>query len=429
MPPVTALPEPGVFNGLRNRVAPWLQVAGFLALGKGLLWVGVLISLINWPDLDRFQFDNVGVRIPQEGSPNYLSHLATWDTAHYVHLATKGYRPEDPSCAFYPLWPTLIRLVAGVTHGDPVLLACLMGNALAVLAMVGFWDTVRREWDLRLANWAVAMFAVFPGAMFFHVGYSEPLFMLLIIGLWRGLLGRIWWMAFTSALLLPTSRAVGVFAVLPIGLALLASWPEPTQRTLWSRICQQTVRFGIQVPFSPAKLLALLAAPLLGWGLYLGFMGWATGNPWEGFAAQRHWGVHSVTNLVNLPKFIFKYFQPTAWHAFSGSVLDRLAFGFLLILLPAVMRLDRRLLPWIYILGILPAMSGSFTSFLRYESTVFPLSLALAAWVTTRGTLPPGTDNSAHCSRRTWLGLMLAAVFFATQVFLLWRFVNFRWVG
>lgn len=71
-------------------------------------------------------------------------------------------------------------------------------------------------------------------------------------------------------------------------------------------------------------------APKAGWGLYLALMWLWTGNPCEGFVAQKHWGVHFISNLWNVPNFVWAFFQPTQWREFRGSLLDRAVFVMLL---------------------------------------------------------------------------------------------------
>ena len=166
---------------------------------------------------------------------------------------------------------------------------------------------------------------------------------------------------------------------------------------------------------SPYRPWWLLAAPLLGWGIYLALMWYWTGNPFEGFAAQKSWGVHSIGNLVNVPKFVFGFFTPTAWHEFTGSLLDRCLFLVLLWCLPVLWRLDKGLLVWTYVLGILPAMSGTFTSYTRFASCVFPVFIALGVFLERR--------------EWRWLRYGLLAVFLLLHIVLVWRFVNFRWAG
>ena len=130
---------------------------------------------------------------------------------------------------------------------------------------------------------------------------------------------------------------------------------------------------------------------------------------------QNGFGVQSVPNLWNLPKFVIGFCSPTEWHAFRGSWLDRCMFVVLLYTLPVLWRLDKGLLVWAYVLGILPAMSGTFTSFTRFASCAFPMFIALGVVL----------------SRREWRGLRYAllGVFVVLPLVFVWRFVNFRWAG
>ena len=158
-----------------------------------------------------------------------------------------------------------------------------------------------------------------------------------------------------------------------------------------------------------------MAAPLLGYGTYLALMWHWTGNPFEGIQAQKYWGVHSISNLVNVPKFVIGWFTPNEWHEFQGSMLDRLMFLPLLYTVPVQWRLGKDLLVWSYVLGVLPAMSGTFVSFTRFESTAFPLFLAVAVFVVGL--------------KRRWPGVALLVLSAGLHGVLLWRFVNFRWAG
>ena len=140
-----------------------------------------------------------------------------------------------------------------------------------------------------------------------------------------------------------------------------------------------------------------------------------TGDPFDGFAAQRYWATHSIWNLVNVPKFVMGLLSPTDWHAYAGSLLDRCLFVVLLYALPVIWRLGKDQIIWAYVLGIMPAMSGMFTSYVRFEAVVFPLFLALGAFLGKPG---------RRCALVSVLG-----VSFVLQMWLLWRFVNFHWAG
>jgi len=144
-----------------------------------------------------------------------------------------------------------------------------------------------------------------------------------------------------------------------------------------------------------------------------------TGNPFEGFAAQRHWGVHAVGNLVNVPKFVAGFFTPTAWHGFTGSVLDRLVFVGVLYALPVLWRLDRGLVVWAVWLGVIPALSGTFTSYTRYAGCAFVVFAGLGAYFA----------GAARGSGRWWGRWAVVGVFGVLHLVLVWRHVNFQWAG
>jgi hypothetical protein len=243
------------------------------------------------------------------------------------------------------------------------------------------------------------------------------------------------------AFLLPLTRAVGLFLVLPIEWNLHSSRgrlacrtgrrprrPEGGTELKVARISNQRppgenlaaassrvllINWPIELP--PLREVALLLAPPLGLAVYFALMYTWTGNAFEGMQAQKYWGVHSISNLWNVPKFLLGLFQPTRWHEFSGSALDRLAFLLLLYSLPLVWKLGKDMLVWTYVLGILPAMSGTFVSFTRFESTAFPVFLALAAFFVRM--------------KRKWPQLVFLAICAGLHGLLLLRFVNFRWAG
>ena len=445
--------------------AAW-RVARVLAGGKAAYWAFFLAALWVAPDFDQLKFEAVNARWPREGGPVFASHFATWDAAHYLRLSEVGYAHEVPSCAFYLLWPLLVRWLSPVFGGSHLVTGLVLSNVLSLAAWGLFHRLVARRWGEGAANWSLVFLVACPGALFFQFNYSESLFLLLVLGLWWGLEARRDGWAWLAACLLPLTRGVGVFAVLPIAWYVL----EPVRewvaeiaasgrkehkggggfsvvyavfRGVWLEVAgapnsnsartlgsgsTQTRRTGVRrsgglAPQTWQSALResfagrgwLLTGPLLGWGVYLALMwGW-TGDPFEGFKAQKHWGVHSISNLWNVPKFAVALFTPYEWHEFTGSVLDRCVFIMLLNCLPILWRLDKALLVWTYMLGVIPAMSGTFTSYTRFASCAFPMFIALGVVF----------------SRREWRWprYALLAVFVTLHVVLVWRFVNFRWAG
>ena len=403
----------------RGSTGAW-KVAALLVAFKCLYFAVLLFCLRAWPSMNLEVFNRVDVRWPQQGLPTFESHLATWDAAHYLRLAKQGYQSGDPSCAFYPLWPCFIQLASSLTGGRMVLAGLVMSNACSVAGLSLFYHGVCRLHGKRVGGYALASLALFPGSIFFSLVYSESLFLLLAMTIWLGLETRNQFAVWCGAFLLPLTRAIGVFACIPIAHAFL--WPRITgwfggteSGLAWEDADSPSIERRKSSDVGVLLLLLLSCAPILGFGSYLFLMHSWTGNAVEGFDAQRHWGRHSILNLVDLPHFVTGFFRVTSWHAFNGSLLDRLVFLLHVFFIPVVWRAGRGLWVWDYILGILPAMSGVFTSYTRFASCCFPLFIGMAIWV---ATAKRGTGK--------WL---FFAAFGILHGVLLWRCVNFRWAG
>jgi hypothetical protein len=394
----------------------WIRAAGWILLAK-LVYLGAVFTILkgwNHPEEIRLQ----EVRWPIDADPTFESHFATWDSAHYLLLATQGYADGVRSCAFYPLWPLLWRGVIAL-GAPPVWGGLLVANLLSTLGLAMLYRAVALRHDAWRAFWMVLFMAVHPGNLFLQFSYSECVFLVLLVSIWSGLEERRWWLAAFGAALMPLSRAVGVFAILPIGVWLLR---HPVIAPHWNRWVSRAPRSThrlLTIEADPSRgggrWWVLPVLPLVGWAAYLGLMAHWTGNPFEGFEAQKHWGRHSILNLINVPKFVIEYLNPRYFHEFADSMLDRLCFLAVAYTLPALWRNERALIPWIYILGILPAMSGSFTSYIRFSGMAFPVFLMWSAHAPTR-------------SLRTlrWVGLVILGLL---HLHLVRNFVLGRWAG
>ncbi len=394
----------------------WIRAAGWILLAK-LLYLGTVFTILKvWNHPERIP--KLEVRWPVDAEPTFESHFATWDAAHYLLLATQGYAEGVRSCAFYPLWPLLWRGVIAL-GAPPVWGGLVLANLLSTVGLALVYRAVALRHDASRAGWFVLFMAIHPGNLFLQFSYSECVFLVLLASLWGGLEERRWWPAALGATLLPLSRAIGVFTLLPIGIWLLR---HPAIAPGWNRGVSRAPRLTrplLAVEADPSRSggrwLILPALPLVGWAAYLGLMAHWTGNPFEGFEAQKTWGRHSILNLIDVPKFVLEYLTPRYFHEFADSMLDRLCFLAVAYTLPAVWRRDRSLIPWVYVLGILPAMSGSFTSYIRFSGMAFPVFLV---WST------PATTRPLRILR--WAGLVILGLL---HLHLVRNFVLSRWAG
>lgn len=362
---------------------------GLLAFKIGFFTL-VFGVLLLWPAMDEDQYQKVMQRWPREGGPTFGSHLATWDAPHFLFLSEVGYVPGATSCAFYPLWPFLIRVGSWVTGGNHLVAGLLLANLFSFLGVLLFHELVRLRFERSVADWSVVFFLAAPGALFLQFIYSEPLFFLLLMAFCLALDRRRYdWVA-AAGFYLPLTRAVGVFCVVPL---------------LWHLLSQRR----------PGRDYLSLVGPLAGYACYFLAMRMLTGNPFEGFEAQKNWGVNSFWHLFEPLGFLEALFTPVYVHWYTGSLLDRVVFLGLVALLPAVWHMDREWFVWTVMLGVLPAMISHFVSFTRYVQMAFPAFVAMEFLL-----------KEARLWIWRWL---LVGVLAAVHIVLLVRHINFRWAG
>src|SRR5262249_23395330 len=115
--------------------------------------------------------------------------------------------------------------------------------------------------------------------------------------------------------------------------------------------------------------------------------------------------------------FIGALLSPTNFHEFSGSTVDRCCFMLLVYTLIVLWWTDKGWFLWAVCLGVVPAITGTFVSFTRFASVIFPL---FVVW-----SVPLSRPRPASKCLR----LLTVLVFSLFHVILVWRFVNYRWAG
>jgi hypothetical protein len=392
-----------------------------------LLAISAAISM--WPEkVHQNIFHSANQVSTPDGYLTFDCHFASWDAEHYLFIAAHGYETGDGRCAFYPLFPLAIRYCSITTGGSQLLAGMILANLFSLVGWLIFFTMVHRRFGDSTARIALILLVAFPGSLFFQFVYTESLFFLLLMLLLLGLQEDRCWLSLASAFLLPLARAVGLFCVFPLLWDLMTNSPLAWWLKLKTKIPCDKMNVGAaetawaEEGTVPSRQLRrrggwLLLAPLLGWVVYLMLMKESTGNAFEGFEAQKQFGMQSIGNIFKLSQFLFKLVTPSTFYAVRGSIVDRCSFILLICSLPVIWRLDKSWFLWSVFLGVVPAMSGMFVSYTRFASVVFPLFVAMAVFLNKPGLL-------FRCFR-----VITVATFAIVQIILLWRFVNFRWAG
>lgn len=344
-------------------------------------------------------------------------YFISQDAVNYLRLSLYGYQKDSHECAFYPLWPFLIRVAAQTTALDNLIVAMGLAQVFSIAGLYVFWRYVVQLKGRPAATYALALLLAFPGAIFFNFPYTESLFLLLAVSLFMAMHKKEYIIASACAFFLPITRPIGILCLAPVVWEGLAC--------AWNQMKQVKGPSGIK-PSLPSRMYELFrtdalkrygsvaASCFLGYACYFAYMYSATGNPFEGFAAQRHFeNEPSIRNIFNLAGFFKAAVNIGSLHGHTNSALDRLMFLIFICSLPLVYKQNKTLFIYTLVVGLLPAMATWFISYTRFIILCFPIYIAWGDYAA-----------KAKCSFMFWYCTALLA---AIQVCLLLRHLNHYW--
>ena len=186
---------------------------GILALlGVALLEGSDVVNVPGWP-----------APVPSPGWHNLFTAWERWDGLWFLRIADAGYGGTDPSAAFFPLYPLLIRGLSGLIGGHPLAAALFISNLAYLGALFALYELTLMEYNHEFARRTVLYLAVFPTAFFFLAPYTESLFLLLVVTSF--LMAKRGQWAFAAALgaLACATRSVGLALILPL---MLEAWSQ-----------------------------------------------------------------------------------------------------------------------------------------------------------------------------------------------------------
>ncbi|MFJ4557317.1 hypothetical protein ACIP4Q_14610 [Streptomyces massasporeus] len=304
--------------------------------------------------------------------------LASWDGWWYQQVAEHGYDPvlkpvpgatgmitlEGNSAAFFPLYPTLMRLVSECTglglYGAGMVVSVLASFAAAL----GIYAVTRRLGGHRAGLVAAGLWAVWPGSGTEWSGYSESLYTALAAWACHAVMTRRW---LTAGLL---TFAAGLCR--PTAVALVAALAFAAVMALRRR------EDGVRRPLAAVAIAPLGLFGYLAWVNYR--MGDLNGYSKLQDGAWGHkfdWGVHSFNVLTSIPVGHFDYLFAMPFEDVIGVCV--------VLMVPVLTVLLMRMRPpavlVVYtVLSYLMVMTTQqyFGNVSRYLLPLFPLFIPLA---------------------------------------------------
>jgi Mannosyltransferase (PIG-V) len=361
---VSVAPPSNTLALLRSRSIALPIEARILVLALCFRLVGASVGFIANVTIPDYQ--NQGFTVLKEPNP-FWDRFARWDSGWYYGIASGGYKYVEGgrnNFAFFPVYPQLMGALGRAMGGaqqDFYFAGILISWLAFAAAMPLLYRLARFDLSHEQATRVTIYAAVFPGAYFFGVVYSEALFLLALVSTALALRSKRWIWAAVAAAVMTATRVNGVM-FLP-ALALIGWDAASTDRERrWA--------------------LGAALAGLAGIGGYSLYVNSVTGDPFEWYDSITRWGYqpggNPLSGLVAIAQELMT--NPIEFIATDRmapyNTLNAMAAAGALIAVPFIYMRFGRGYAAIVVMGLLlPLSSGQFEGLGRYCSVLFPLPI------------------------------------------------------
>lgn len=181
-----------------------------------------------------------------------------WDVEYYEYIADRGYRQNDGTLQFHPLYPWLGGAASFLLGGNTTAGLLVVSSIAALLFLVAFARLAELDLSKEESRRASVLFLHGPMAFILFAPYSEGLFLLFSVLVFLLARRGSWWLAGAAGGLAALTRQQGIFLVIPLAWEL---WE-------WSgRDFPKLLR-----QWRSVLSLLLVPAGLVGWLAYRGLM-------------------------------------------------------------------------------------------------------------------------------------------------------------
>ena len=196
-----------------------------------------------------------------------LAHTMLYDAGWYVNIIEHHYLGSPASPAFYPLFPLIIGAVQFVTfHLIPLSVIGFVVNTIFLWLAVYVLLVLAKEFHIKRTYLVPLFMFMAPAALFLHMFYTEPLFIMLSVWAYVFALRRQWLYVGILLALLTATRLPGLLIVGLTGLEFLRAYKWNIKRALNPKILYFLlaplgfVLYGIYLYFRRGDFLAMMHA-------------------------------------------------------------------------------------------------------------------------------------------------------------------------
>ncbi len=309
-----------------------------------------------------------GLHVSESTNP-LLAVWGRWDAVHYLDIAERGYYGTD--MAFFPLYPTLIRIV-GATLGSDLIAGLLISNVALFFGLLFFYKLVEHQYNRSVAHRAIFYVSIFPTAIFFSAVYTESLFFALTVASFYYIRERKWLTAGIVGCFASLTRVEGVLLVVPFLIEVLASGNVGNRFRAFATLSRAS------------RVIAGVAAIGLGLAAYMTYLWVLVGDPLYFSHVQSHWNRRLSPPWTSL-KHAYDVFAIGIRHNEPSIIANQaIEVVFTLLMIGILIAGFRRLRPsyaaYMALSILVPMSTSSLMSMPRFALVLFPMFAILALW-------------------------------------------------
>jgi Gpi18-like mannosyltransferase len=302
-----------------------------------------------------------------------IAEWLRWDSGFFHDIAGKGYHPEPGDgdyfftsgvrTAFFPLYPAIIRYTGQVINADNSTLYTIQRLVSIIsifIAVIFFYKLVRLDEDENVGLRSVMYLLLYPSAFFFLAGYSESLFLMLLVSSIYFSRKSNWLLAGVLGGLAVSSRFVGVLIILPLLYEYLDQ-----RKFKWREI--------------KVDILYLMLV-FLGLGIYMLYLNKSFGNPTMFVDIENSYGKHMTLNIFSV---FIKNFMDFFKNPFAVQYIQHLheyiaALLFFVSAIVSYFKLRKSYFIYAISYMLLILLMGNIGSFNRFVLLAFPVFILWA---------------------------------------------------
>lgn len=332
-------------------------------------WLFILLAFVVWRiilQVVAFRADTVLNYQPSfpfvetlqsSGVPRWLYSWNNFDGIHYHTIAKQGYEGFGLIQAFFPVYPLTIRMLMSIGF-QPIVASLVIAHIATLASIIAVYLLSKYWWNQRTARWTLLGLLLFPTSFFLITGYTESLFLALILWSYWYILRHQWWLAAVLAGLASGTKVVGVLWSLVILTELITLQKSITKRSL-------------------AILIGLLLVSISGFLFYSGYLQQAFDDAIYYLHIQSQFGAGRTDRFVLLPQVFYR----SIMILLTARPFDLRYYTYILEFISAVwgmvglilawkFKLPRSLILFSFLAFLVPTLTGTFSSLPRYILTI-----------------------------------------------------------